>query len=57
MQRVKLIFANQERIEKDGQVEKKLRFIIKNDWVFELDKEPEHTIGYTLKKYKIANTP
>mgnify|MGYP006128048169 CR=1 FL=1 len=56
MQRVKLIFANQEKIETDKGFEKKLKVSIKNDWIYELEKDPEYTIAYTLKKYKIAKT-
>ena len=34
-----------------------MKVSIKSDWIYELEKEPEYTIGYTLKKYKIAKTP
>jgi hypothetical protein len=52
MQRVRLIFANNQRINDE---KSKLRVSIKNDWIYELEKSPEFTIGYTLKKFKIAN--
>lgn len=37
-------------------LKKKLKVSIKNDWIYELEKDPEFTIAYTLKKYKIAKT-
>jgi len=52
MQRIKLFFATTTS-SKDSSV--KVSF--KNDWIYNLDKDPEHTIGYTLKKYNIAKNP
>ena len=53
MQKVRLIFASNQRI--GG--ETKLRVSLKNDWIYEVEKDPSFTIGYTLRKFKIANTP
>jgi len=53
MQRVKLIFATKSKAE-EGQSNMKIS--VKNDWIYNLEKEPEYTICYTLRKYKIATT-
>ena len=33
-----------------------MRVSLKNDWIYELEKIPEYTIGYTLKKFKIVDS-
>ena len=53
MQRVRLIFASNQKINN----EKKLRVSLKNDWIYEMEKDPNVTIAYTLRKFKIAKTP
>lgn len=55
MQRVKLIFAQKLRGEDKSESKFKFKVSVKNDWIYNLDKEPESTIGYTLRKYKLAN--
>lgn len=54
MQRIKLIFATRLRGQNTADSKLPFKVSVKNDWVYNLDKEPESTIGYTLKKYKIA---
>lgn len=49
-QTVKLIFAAKQKLEK-GQ---KLRVSIKSDWIYMMNEMPSKTIGFTLKKFKIA---
>ena len=51
-QRVKLIFAAKQKI--DASKGGKVRISIKNDWIYDLQEAPFHTIGFTLKKFKIA---
>lgn len=57
MQRVKLIFAQKLRGDQAQNSQFKFKVSVKNDWIYNLDKEPDSTIGYTLKKYKIATNP
>jgi len=51
MQRIKLIFACKQKSNDGGA---KFKVSVKNDWCYDLDKTPEHTIGFTLRKFKIA---
>ena len=55
MQRVKLIFACKHKDSDVKSSDMKFKVSVKNDWVYNLDKAPESTIGYTLKKFKIAS--
>ena len=55
MQRIKLIFACKQKPQ-DSKTAAKFKVSVKNDWVYDLEKDPEHTIGFTLRKFKIAKT-
>ena len=55
MQRVKLIFAALQKSTDEGE-KFKMRVSIKNDWIYDINQAPEYTIGYTLRKFKIATS-
>ena len=54
MQRIKLIFAC--KFASEDKSDLKFKVSVKNDWIYNLEKEPEHSIGFTLRKFKIATT-
>jgi hypothetical protein len=49
---VKLIFAAKQKLDTDKGG--KVRVSIKNNWIYEMQESPCHTIGFTLKKFRIA---